>query len=339
MTRGGRRPSEVGRVRARRGRALRTLAGLGVLAVLLTACTARPGGSPSISGSGVPGPSARGPALQVLVVSTSIWAGDATVLVALEGADNRSFEVAGASLEATLTPLDAGGAAPVHASGRFVRPEPDGRGLYRIDVRLPSAGRWRLDASVAGAGAAAGAGSAEFAVRDPGVVVRVGDRAPRARTPIAADVGVDLRRLTSDPQPEPSFYWLSVTDALAAGRPFALVLDSFRFRESQACGGALGVMRHLAPRFPTLSIIHAEPFVTRFDGAALTLDPATGPARLAPWSEAWGLGGPGLGPASVPWIFVVRADGRVGAVFQGVVGSEELALALADVAAWTPSGG
>lgn len=47
---------------------------------------------------------------------------------------------------------------------------------------------------------------------------------------------------------------------------------------------------------------------------------------------AWGLDDPAFGIGSVPWVFVVDDNGIVTAAFQGVMGSEELALALADVA-------
>jgi hypothetical protein len=219
-----------------------------------------------------------------------------------------------------------------------VRPLAEGRWLVRFDLALPNPGEWHLEIDVESEVGVERA-DATLTVRAPGNVPAPGRPAPSVATPTAADVAGNLARITSDPIPEPAFYWLSAADALALGRPFALVLDSFRFRETQACGGALGIVRHLAHRFGGVSFIHAEPYVTRWNGATLSLDPPTGPGELAEWSIGWGVDQPDLGPASIPWIFVVDRSGVVRATFQGIVGTDELALALGDVAPWTPSDG
>jgi hypothetical protein len=270
--------------------------------------------------------------LQVVIASTSLWVGEAAILVVLEDAANQPIELDGLAITARLAPdVDA-------HPGRVVKPLAEGRHLVRFDLSLAAPGRHRLEVEATD-GLTVRRGSTELTVRDPAGVPTRGTRVPATVTPTAGAVDGVLARITSDPLPMREFYWLSVDRALAAERPFALVVDSFRFRVTQACGGALGVMRHLAGRFPGVSVIHVEPFAMEWDGRTLSLDPPAGPARLAPWTAEWGLGADAFGPSDVPWIFVVGGDGRVAGTFQGVVGTEELAVALGEVSPWTPSGG
>lgn len=288
---------------------------------------------PAGTASGDASAAAAGNGLQVVVVSSSLWVGRGAILVVLEDAENRPVPLDGLTVTGRLQPEGP------ELVGRVIRPLAEGRRLVRFDAEFDAPGRLTLEVEAAAANGQVRAGQASFEVRDPGDVPAPGRPALPTRTPTAFDVASMLARLTSDPIPERSFYWLSPAEAIEAGQPFALILDSFGFRETQACGGALGIMHHLAPRFPSVAVIHVEPYATRWTGEALALDPPGGPARLASWSAEWGLGDERFGTQSVPWVFVVAADGRVHAVFQGIMGTDELATALGDVSPWTPSGG
>jgi hypothetical protein len=304
---------------------------LGACAGVEPSATAPASPSATAPASPATGPPADG--LQVVVASSSLWVGPGTVLAALQDAQNQPIALDGLTVTARLQP---GGR---EVAGRVVRPLAEGRRLVRFDADFDAPGRWTLEVTTTAADGETREASAAFEVRDPGDVPGPGEAAPATRTPTAFDVASMLARLTSDPIPERSYYWLSPAEAIEAGQPFALILDSFGFRETQACGGALGIMHHLAPRFPSVSVIHVEPYATRWNGRTLELDPPAGPAQLASWSEAWGLGDDRFGAQSVPWVFVVGADGVVHAVFQGIMGTDELATALGDVSPWTPTGG
>jgi hypothetical protein len=294
-----------------------------LVALAATSLAACAGGT-----STTPAPSADPSGLQAVVVSTSTWLGESTVLVALEEADGAPVVPAGA-VSGRFRPPSGGGGLPaeVVADGELIRPPGGRRDLVRFDVTLPSAGRWALTVCTGERWT-----TTTVSVRDPaGVPVR-GDAAPASRTPTANDVLYDLTRLTADEHPNPAFYSRSVARSIADGVPFALVLDSAGFLETPACGSALVVMHRLTSEIPSVAVIHAEPYTTRDTGGTLTLDPPGGPARLAAWSEEWGLGAAAFGTGSIPWVFVVDRDGLVRATFQGVMGSEEIAVALADVA-------
>jgi hypothetical protein len=301
---------------------------LGLFAALVLAgCAAAPGATPPSYGAG---------GLEAVVVSTSVWTGAGTVLVALTGWDASPVVTQRFVASARFSPPPgSSGIEPVAADGRLVRPAGGSRELVRFDARLPVAGRWGLEVAIRDPGDQSvpeRRATTWLTVREPGTAPVRGDRAPATTTPTLATVGGDVTLLTSDSHPLPAFYERSVAAALAAGAPFVLILDSAGFRESEACGSALSIFHGLAATAPDVTMIHAEPFRTRITGSRLTLDPPNGPAVLAEWSVAWGLDDPAFGVRSVPWVFVVDRAGVVRATFQGVIGSEELAVALADVA-------
>jgi hypothetical protein len=311
------------------GRVTGRLAVLGlVLELAVAACATAPTGDlPTADRSG----------LQAVVVSTSIWTGDASIVVALSEADASPISDASLAVSGRFTaPASSGMVDPVRVDGRIVHPPGGSRDLVRLDATLPVAGRWTLEVTITKPGDSASPTErravTSLTVRDPGSVPMRGDRAPATVTPTLASVGGEVALLTSDSHPLSALYELSVADALAAGSPFMLVLDSAGFKESAACGGALAIVHGLADAGPAVPVIHAEPFRTRAVGGRLTLDPPDGPATLAEWSVDWGLDDPAFGTGSIPWVFVVNRDGVVRAAFQGVMGSEEVALALADVA-------
>ena len=296
-----------------------------ILALGITGCAA-PGATPF---------TADPSGLQAVVVSTSVWPGDATILVALSETDATPIDGADLSVSARLAAPTVPPTDPIAVDGRFLRPNGGSRDLARFNVSLPEAGRWDLEVTIRGAAGSVDAAErravTSFTVKDPGEVPTRGDLAPAVATPTLASVDGEIALLTSDAHPEPSFYERSVVDALEAGAPFVLILDSAGFRESEACGSALAIVHGLPDLDPSVTLIHAEPFRTRIAEGRLSLDPPGGPATLAAWSAAWGIGDPAFGPASVPWVFVVDHTGVVTATFQGVMGSEELAVALADV--------
>jgi hypothetical protein len=269
--------------------------------------------------------------IQPVLVSTQAWPGPNRILLTVEDAANQPLTGPDLAVRATFRELGGGaGGAVINAVGSFVRVVQGGRGLIQLDVDFPRPGTWRLDVEATPADGVPRGGTTELEVRPDGATPAIGSAAPRFDTPTVRDVGGDFARITSDPIPEKSLYRLSVRAALDAKRPFVLVLDSYGFKESQSCGGALGLVRHLGESFPTVSFINVEPYRTTFSTGRLTLDPPNEPGHLAAWSQAWGID-------AAPWVFVVDGDGIVRAKFSGILGTEELRAALRSVAGWTPT--
>jgi hypothetical protein len=135
----------------------------------------------------------------------------------------------------------------------------------------------------------------------------VGDPAPLSETRTLADT--PLEDLTSDPEPDPSFYEMSVAEAVRAG-PTVIVFGTPVWCQSQACGPMLDQVKDLSSDFPGLNFVHVEIYenihVERFE------DLVTVPAV-----DEWEL-------VSEPWVYVTDATGEISTAFEGAVSDEEL---------------
>jgi protein SCO1 len=287
----------------------------------ISAPTASLGGSP-------PAPAAA--SLQVQVVSSAVWAGGPSPLIlALFGPAGR---LADTTIQPSVQLAETDGSAvgsPVAATP--VRPPGVADVSYVATIAIPTPGWWRIVVS-ATPGDLPLTGSTDVAVLDPGASEAVGSAAPSVHSPTLADVGGDVRRLSTDPIPDPRLYRTSTADALAAHTPFVLVLDSTQFRVTSACGKALVLVRYLADRWPTVTFIHDEPFAYSVVTDTPVLVGSLGDPTLTDVAAAWGIGGPPWGPLSMPWVFIVDGNGVVRAKYQGVMGSDDIDVIVALIA-------
>ncbi|HEX5466164.1 MAG TPA: hypothetical protein VFW92_05750 [Candidatus Limnocylindrales bacterium] len=215
------------------------------------------------------------------------------------------------------------------ASGTFVWAIPDKVGLYHATVDFTATGDWGVQFDLSGGKAGTGKSvRLQFQVSAHSSTTAVGEAFPSIDTPTATGAEA-IKRISTDPDPDPDFYKVSEAQALASHTPFVLVIATPQFCQSQVCGPTLDHVKEVAPPYEaTVDFIHVEPYVLKWDGNGLqpVLD-ATGNFQLQP----------ALAPLhlpSEPWVFVVGKDGTLAAKFEGAFGSDELQAALA-----TASGG
>lgn len=209
----------------------------------------------------------------------------------------------------------------------FVWGIPDTRGDYIAHVDFPSAGDWKAIFITEVQGSPAEAIGVAFQVVPDGQAVAVGERAPASRTPVATDVGGDLRRLSTDLQPDPAFYRVSVHDALARRAPFLLVFATPAFCESAQCGPTLDLVKSVAKASPsTVTFINVEPYqLTYTDGRLQPVLDADNRLQPVQSVNEWGI-------LTEPWVFAVDRNGIVRGSFEGVVTEAELRAVVAEIA-------
>jgi hypothetical protein len=223
--------------------------------------------------------------------------------------------------------LGADPATPVASGeGTFVWAIEDERGVYTVNVDLPTSGLYGAEFRAAAPGAAEETIRLQFDVQPTSTVVKVGDKAPSSDTPTLDDVDGDVARISTDSHPVDAFYETSVADAIAANVPFLLVFATPKFCASAQCGPTLDRIKPVAAAHPGFTVINVEPYQLQVvDGQ---LQPVTegDPPNLVTTraTDEWRL-------LSEPWIFVVDGSGVVTSSFEGVASDAELEAAISAV--------
>lgn len=187
--------------------------------------------------------------------------------------------------------------------GTFMWAIPNVSGLYRGTVEFDTAGTWYVSVTPQG-----GAPLTAFPVTvyEEPFTPAAGDPAPRSETLTSADAPIE--EISSDFDPDPAFYEMSVAEAVTSGRPSIIAFATPRFCTTGICQPTLDLLRDLSPSYPAVNFLHVEVFTNINDPENIVLAPAV---------EEWGL-------PTEPWVFVVDAGGIILGRFEGLVTPEEL---------------
>ena len=192
---------------------------------------------------------------------------------------------------------------------------PIGVGVYVVPVQLTSDGLWGMLLEIS-ADDWEESVRLRFSVRERQAAPRVGEPAPAVDSRTRDDVS-SLNELTSDRDPEPGLYAISISEALELGQPLLLTFATPAFCHSRTCAPVLDAVKAVWREFsPSISGIHVEVFE----------NPET-PTRLVESAAfvAWRL-------PSEPWVFVIDASGIIRYAFEGAVTEAELRSAVEWVA-------
>ena len=194
------------------------------------------------------------------------------------------------------------------------------RGFYIASPTLTRPGPWGVAVTATDAWGRQATAKLQFSVSRTGTTPPIGAPAPSVRTPTLADVGGDVRKISSDPNPDPSLYVQSVDQALAAHEPFVLAFATPAFCTSAECGPTLDLVKATVKANPILAI-NVEPYELTWTGDRL--QPVLQDGNFVPVKATNAYGIP-----TEPWIFVIGASGRVVGSFEAVVAPSELVAAI-----------
>lgn len=292
--------------------------------------TDRPSGAPACETAPDPGavegwgPPTTAPTIIPVPVNSQLACGENRFIFSFLDATNRPIATPDRSARVDLYDLAADPSTPVaSASGTFLWAIEGTRGVYVATVTFPRAGVYGAEFTTS-----VGDGPEERVRMNLNVVaapygLRIGDPAPASDTPTAADVGGDLARLSTDQLPDARFYEVSVADALAADEPFVLVFATPKFCTSAQCGPTLDVVKPFIDAHPGVRFINVEPYELVFEDGALKADlDAAGQLQAVASVDEWRL-------LTEPVVFVVDRDGVIAGVFEGIIGTDELAATIA----------
>jgi hypothetical protein len=188
-------------------------------------------------------------------------------------------------------------------------------GYFPLRTTFDKPGNYQATATVAGK-----ASSVPFVVADgkTSTLLAPGSKLKAVDTPTNDDHrGVEP--ICTRPAGTCPFHTMTVTQALATGKPTAVLVSTPEFCQIGVCGPVLDLLIEAAGRYPGVQIIHAEVYAN----AAALKDASQ--AALAPIVDAYGL-------TYEPALFVARGDGTVVDRLDNVFDRVELNEALTKVA-------
>lgn len=263
----------------------------------------------------------------VNILNSSLGVGENRFLLGVSDTDDAP--ILGASVHLRFFSLDGDDATlRSEAEARFVPvelgfvDEQSGRvrevtgegGAYVATARFDRAGDWGVKARVERPNDDAIELPFRFNVLERTPEPAVGDLAPRSDQQTLATASIE--DIDSSFPPRPSMHDTTIAAAVDAGRPAVVAFATPAYCTSRLCAPLMDtVMDPLAARYgDRATFIHIEPYDLR--------DLRAGRHENAvPATREWRLD-------SEPWIFVIGADGRIAAKFEGVVALDEVEAAL-----------
>jgi hypothetical protein len=298
--------------------------------MLLVACSnGGPGNAPPSSEAGqYPGWPGSGTVVATgdfipILVSAEVGTGHGRVLITIQDRAGSALASPDLTVDESFYDLAASVDTPVsQAAGTFRWLIPDSKAIYTAYADFARAGDWGIEVTGHEAGKADRTARVTFSVREKTDTPAIGADAPPSDTLTATDPAA-IVAISTDTDPDPAFYTLSVKDAIAAGKPFVLVFATPLFCTSGTCGPALDLVKQVAPDYVgRVNFIHVEPYLLQVTGGRTqpALDVLGHPQPVRAVVE-WGL-------PTEPYVFVVDAQGKVAAKFEGEAYPDELTAAL-----------
>lgn len=300
-----------------------------VLSLALAACSnGGPGSVAPSQGGHYPGWPGSGTVVASgdfipVVVSSEVGVGQARLLITLQDRAGAQLASPDLSVDESFYDLAASVDTPVtQVAGTFRWLIPDSKAIYTSYADFAHAGDWGVEVTGHEAGKPDRTARVIFSVREQTTTPAIGADAPPSDTLTATEPAA-LVAISTDTNPDPAFYSLSVKDAIGAGKPFVLVFATPLFCTSGLCGPALDLVKQVAPDYVgRVNFIHVEPYVLQVsDGRTQPVLDVTGYPKSVRAAVEWGL-------PSEPWVFVVDAQGKVAAKFEGMAYPDELTAAL-----------
>ena len=245
--------------------------------------------------------------------NASIGLGTPRVMFALIDPETDEF-LAAPDLKAMLTIRDENGSPLGTYPMEFLWTVPDVRGLYVARPEIPEAATYQATIDAEGY---APAGPVGFVAFENSPLIEPGEEAPPSETRTSADFP-DLAIISSDPDPDPAMYEMSIAEAVSDGTPAVIVFATPAFCTSATCGPLLDQVKELRPDYEGINFVHVEIYED------LQVE-STEELTTVPATTEWGL-------PSEPWVFVVDGLGEVTAAFEGAASDAELVTTINAVA-------
>jgi hypothetical protein len=202
-----------------------------------------------------------------------------------------------------------------------------GRGLYRAATEFDCVGEWGAEVTVELADGSEASERLRFFVHALGSTPAIGEPVPLSDS-LTAATPEDIARISTDPHPYPAAYDATVAEAVTSGRPSLVFFATPAFCQTGYCGPTVELVKSVARDYEgAVEFVNVEPYELHLteNGLQPLLDDA---GQLQPVQAALDYGIP-----VEPYLFLIDAEGRAFAKYEGIVGADELRAAIEDVLA------
>ena len=175
---------------------------------------------------------------------------------------------------------------------------------------LPHPGFWGLAADITLADGTITQAQFAIEVAAESLAPNVGDRPPASRNR-TLETEPDIEKLTSDWEPEPDLYQVTIAEAMQPGQPTVITFATPAFCQTQFCAPVVNSVKEVyGAQGDKANFIHIEVY-KEFNPELVLAD------EMGEW-----------GFATEPWTYLLDNEGRVAARFGGPVSPRELTAAL-----------
>jgi len=190
----------------------------------------------------------------------------------------------------------------------------DETGIYTANVTFDTPGEWGVEIQVSKPDADIDQTILpRFVVTTTATTPPIGFDAPLSENRTVDDVD-DLTLIDSSTNPSEEMHTTTIKEAIEAGRPTLVLFAVPGFCTSRLCGPEIEIMRKLYPEWKDrVEFIHVEFYE----------DPGTNSVVSQPAKD--------FGLRTEPWFFLIDANGKIAAKFEGPTGMAELVDAMTAV--------
>lgn len=284
------------------------------LIVLLVAC----GGSDVIV---PPTEEFGGPEFAAVVVNTDLAVGRERITFGVVRRDGPPLEAESATVRTYYLPPDSEAREARETLTGSYEAWPFLGGVFVIHPNLDTPGAWELETEFTSADGLAVMAKSAFLVKEASATPAVGAAAPASVTARASDVP-DLSHITTDPDPDPSLYELSLHEALAENKPLVVLFATPAYCVTATCGPLVEDLSGMREEFAgRANFVHVEVYK---DPHRIESGQRPGKDDAVNAVREWNL-------PTEPWTFVVDEDGVVRAKFESYAPPATISASLQEV--------
>ena len=250
-----------------------------------------------------------GPEFAAVVVNTDLAVGRERIAFGVVRRDGPPLEAESATVRTYYLPPDSEAHEARETLTASYEAWPFLGGVFVIHPNLDTAGAWELETEFTSNDGLAVTAKSAFVVKESSATPAVGAAAPASVTARASDVA-DLSHITTDPNPDPSLYELSLRDALTENKPLVVLFATPAYCVTATCGPLVEDLSGMREEFAgRVNFVHVEVYQDphRFESGQ-----RPGRDDVVDAVREWNL-------PTEPWTFVVDADGVVRAKFESYV--------------------